>query len=417
MMVGYIALPWWIANAGGARDLALYGIVISVAAIITMPLLSPFGDRYAKRAQIVFGLLALTIGALVVALAASVRYYSLLFLMAAGMLTVIANAFIFPASINIAAELVSSEHLADALSLQKTAQAIGRIAGPALVGLALALSGMIATFWLSFFLLISAAWLATKIPRLNIEHNDLQEYNVTSQKTVNAKTAIKHWWQELKTGLHAKWAIPLDRGWTLVNFVSWIFLGPAFAMLVPLKIQSLGLSGGWLGACEAALSIGMLVGALWVSNALTQLMGRYRVRVIIAVAEGLALAVVGYASSPWVLIIAFLFTGIANATFVLVGQTHRILAVPKNFRVRMTSVNIMTTNIAGTLGPAIAGIALLHWQLDTVYIAFGILAALTASAFVFVPRAREFLELDHHAVKDWYGREYPEVFAAYKTKS
>lgn len=416
-MVGYIALPWWIANAGGARDLALYGIVISVAAIITMPLLSPFGDRYAKRAQIVFGLLALTIGALVVALAASVRYYSLLFLMAAGMLTVIANAFIFPASINIAAELVSSEHLADALSLQKTAQAIGRIAGPALVGLALALSGMIATFWLSFFLLISAAWLATKIPRLNIEHNDLQEYNVTSQKTVNAKTAIKHWWQELKTGLHAKWAIPLDRGWTLVNFVSWIFLGPAFAMLVPLKIQSLGLSGGWLGACEAALSIGMLVGALWVSNALTQLMGRYRVRVIIAVAEGLALAVVGYASSPWVLIIAFLFTGIANATFVLVGQTHRILAVPKNFRVRMTSVNIMTTNIAGTLGPAIAGIALLHWQLDTVYIAFGILAALTASAFVFVPRAREFLELDHHAVKDWYGREYPEVFAAYKTKS
>lgn len=31
-------------------------------------------------------------------------------------------------------------------------------------------------------------------------------------------------------------------------------LGPAIGMLVPLKVQALGLSGAWLGACEAGLS-------------------------------------------------------------------------------------------------------------------------------------------------------------------
>ncbi|MQQ99886.1 MFS transporter [Glaciimonas sp. GS1] len=415
-MVGYVALPWWIATEGGARDLALYGIVISAATIITMPLLSPFGDRYAKRSQIVFGLAALTCGALLVALAATLWHYSLPFLIATGLLTVIAYAFIMPSSINIAAELVPSEHLSDALSLQKTAQAMGRIAGPALAGGVLALGGTKATFWLSFILLISAALLATRIPTHSNEHEDKHSAVATAGKTIGAIGAMAHWWQELRVGLHAKWTIPMDRGWTLVNFISWIFLGPAFTMLVPLKIKSLGLSGGWLGACEAALSIGMLFGALWISNALAHRFGRYRVRVAIAMAEGLALAVVGYASSPWLLVMAFLCAGIANATFVLVGQTHRTLAVPKNFRVRMTAVNIMTTNIAGTLGPAIAGIALLHWHLNTVYITFGVLAALSAGAFMFVPRVREFLELEHHEVKDWYGHQYPEIFAAQASK-
>ncbi len=416
LMVGYVALPWWIANEGGARDLALYGIVISAATIITMPLLSPFGDRYPKRSQIVFGLAALTLGAVLVALAATLWHYSLPFLIATGLLTVIAYAFIMPSSINIAAELVPPEHLSDALSLQKTAQAMGRIAGPVLAGAVLALGGTKATFWLSFILLISAALLATRIPLQNNEHEDKHSAVVTTKKPAGVVGAMTHWWQELKVGLHAKWAIPMDRGWTLTNFMSWIFLGPAFTMLVPLKIKSLGLSGGWLGASETALSIGMLFGAVWISTMLVHRFGRYRVRVAIAIAEGLALAVVGCASAPWLLVIAFLCAGIANATLVLVGQTHRTLAVPKNFRVRMTAVNIMTTNIAGTLGPAIAGIALLRWHLNTVYIAFGILGALSAAAFMFVPRAREFMELDHHQVKDWYGHQYPAIFAVQTSK-
>jgi hypothetical protein len=54
-MVGYITLPWWIVHQGGAHDLALYSVSIAITTIFAMPLLSPLGDRYAKRAQIVWG--------------------------------------------------------------------------------------------------------------------------------------------------------------------------------------------------------------------------------------------------------------------------------------------------------------------------------------------------------------------------
>ena len=37
---------------------------------------------------------------------------------------------------------------------------------------------------------------------------------------------------------------------------------PCVTLLVPLKVQSLGLSAAWLGWCEAGLSLGMLVGSL-----------------------------------------------------------------------------------------------------------------------------------------------------------
>lgn len=54
-MVGYITLPWWIVHQGGAHELAIYSVTIAIATIFAMPLLSPLGDRYAKRLQIVGG--------------------------------------------------------------------------------------------------------------------------------------------------------------------------------------------------------------------------------------------------------------------------------------------------------------------------------------------------------------------------
>jgi hypothetical protein len=98
-----------------------------------------------------------------------------------------------------------------------------------------------------------------------------------------------------------KWIVPLERGWTLVNFLVWIFQGPAVGMLIPLKVQSLGLSGLWLGVCEAALSIGLLLGSFRGSDALVSRFGRFNVRVGAAMCEGLALAASGWAHSAIVL--------------------------------------------------------------------------------------------------------------------
>ena len=126
--------------------------------------------------------------------------------------------------------------------------------------------------------------------------------------------------------------------------------------------------------------------------------------------EGLALAASGWAHSPVVLVVALTCVGFANASMGLVGATHRSLAIPQNFRVRILAASMMTTQIAGILGPMIAGAALTHWRVSQVYTCFGLATCLLAFGFVLIPRSREFFALNHEQVKDWFRHEYPHAF-------
>ena len=400
-MVGHVALPWWVAHEGGAGDLLSYGFVLAGATLLAMPTVAPLAERSSKRRQIVLGLALRTVAAALAATLATLGHYSLALLLLAGLATVLADAFVLPASNTVAAELVPSALLPQALSLQRAAQAAGRVAGPLLAGLMLAGAGTAAALWLNAVLLLAAA-LAARGMAVTAW--------VQAVERVSPADAARRWWHDLRAGLAAKWAIPLERGWTAVNFFVWIFLGPAIGLLLPLKLQSLGLSGGWLGACETALALGMLAGSLWGAEALSAWFGRYRARVGAAVAEGLLLAVAGATALPLALVLLFALIGLANATLVLVGQTHRLLATPPHYRLRFAAVNMSFTQIAAMIGPALAGTALLRWPLANVYTAFGLAVALGASAWLWVPRAREFFALDHASASQWYGREYPAQF-------
>lgn len=395
-MLGYLTVPWWIAKQGGAHDLARYGVVMAVALILCLPLLSPLGERYAKRTQMWRGLGVLAAVALLFALLASFGGYDLRPIIGIGLIGVLASAFVDPASASIAPELVAPEGLPEAMRQRKTAQSAGRLLGPLLGGTVLATAGVAATLWLGSAMLLVAAIAAARLP--------------TTVALPGKGRGIAGWYADLRAGLRAKWSVPLERGWTLVNFLVWIFVGPAFSLFAPLKVQSLGLSGAWLGACEAGLSIGMLLGGMLGTDLLVRQLGRYRLRIAAAVTEGLCIALIGYTQNPWLLVVAFVIVGYANTNAVLVGATHRALAVPQEFRVRMAAVNVMSTQVANALGPTLAGLALLHWSFTTVATGFGLIAAMLACGFTLIPRSREFFGLNHDEVKDWYRLQYPHGF-------
>lgn len=398
-MVGYVTLPWWIIHRGGARDLAVYSAAIAIATLIATPLIAPLGDRYAKRAQIVWGTLASMAIAFCLALLASRNDYRLHLIVAIGVLGVVASAFSDLARSTISAELIAPERLAEALLLRRSAQAVGRALGPAMAGVALSLGGVAAALWLNGALLGIAVWTVLRLPVLPV--------------AAHAHTpgrGFARWRSDLRAGLRAKWSVPMERAWTLVNFIVWIFQGPAVGMLIPLKVQSLGLSGLWLGICEAALSAGLLLGSARGSDALVKRFGRFNVRVGVAMCEGLALAASGWAPSGVALVAALTAVGFANASMGLVGATHRTLAIPQDFRVRLLAATKMSTQVAGMLGPMLAGAALTRWSVGTVYMCFGLATCVFAFGFVFIPRSREFFSLNHEQVTDWFRREYPAVF-------
>jgi MFS family permease len=396
-MVGQVALPWWIAQSGGAHDLAVYGVVVSAMSFVALPLLSPFADRHPKRALMTVGLLGFAVATSAMAAFAWLSHYRLGVVIAIEAVSVLAGALVMPATNSIVTELVPPAGLSQALGLQQTAQASGRLVGPAIAGALLAAVGTAPTLGLGAMLLFAAALLATRLPRPD-----------------RAAPAKPHgrWTDEVRVGLRINWAIPIERGWVICNFVGALFMVPCVAMLAPLKVQSLGLSAAWLGWCEAGLSLGLLVGSLGPAAWWARAQGRFGARVGGSALIGLALALAGLTSDRHVLVACFGVVGVCAATTTLVGKTHRMLARPLAYRARMSAAAIMTVQVSQTLGPAIAGVALTHWSVRIVYVVFGLLSAVSALGFFLIPGFRAFMGLEHGEVDDWYGKTYPKVFEA-----
>lgn len=397
LMVGQVTVPWWVATHGGAAQLAIYGVVVSIAMVVGMPALSPLGDRHAKGRLMALAIGVHALSSAGIALMATLKLYSFPLLVGLAALNMFVTAVVFPLTTSLVSELVTPALMADALSVQQSAQAIGRLIGPAVGGVVLASLGTAPALWLHSALLLASAWLALQLPRSALH---------SAGKPATAAT----WWKDLRDGLRANWAIPIERSWTLVNSLSWLFLYPALTMLVPLKVQSLHLSAFWLGCCEATLSLGMLSGALGLSSWAVRRFGRYHTRLWAASAQGAALALVGFTSQPVLLALGFWLTGLTNSAMALVGLTHRTLARPKAFRARMYAGATMTIQLAGTLGPAVAGIALARWSVQTIYTSFGLLASAISLALAFVPGFKAFMALEPERVDGWYGRAHPEAF-------
>lgn len=394
LMVGHVAVPWWVVHEGGATQLAIYAVGLAAGSFIALPLLSPLGDRVAKRQLIAGGLLLMALEAVVLAGLAQLGIYHLAWVMGLELVAVIAMAAIMPASFSIVAELLPAEQLTEGLGLQKSAQALGRLMGPALGGLVLAAANTAAALWLHALLLLLAAGLAARI-----------------KAPAPARPAVeKHWLADLRAGLVAKWKIPLERGWTFVSFLVMIFFTPAIGMLVPLKVQSLQLSAVWLGACEAGLSAGMLVGSLGGSVWLARRVGRFNASFCAILIEGLCMVVIGLTHRPLLMVLAFALLGGCIATVQMVGQTHRMLAMPQAFRARMTAVNMMVMQVAGVLGPGLAGMVLLRGSVDSAYWLFGLGLFLVGLGYVLVPGYREFLNRPHAQAEGLYARDYPALF-------
>ena len=394
-MVGQVALPWWIAQSGGAHDLAVYGVVVSAMSIVMLPLLSPFADRHPKRSLMVVGLLGFAVAASAMATVASLAHYRLGLILSIAGISVLADALVLPAISSIVTELVPPAGLSRALGLQQTAQASGRLIGPAVAGAVLAAVGTAPTLWLGALLLLAAALVATRLPH---------------PPRADAAAPARKWSAEFRVGMRVNWAIPMERGWVLCNFVSAIVLLPCFTMLLPLKVQSLGLSAAWLGWCEAGLSLGMLLGSLGLAERWSRAQGRFATRFTSSALMGLALAVAGWTTDRRLLVAAIAVAGLCNSASVLVGKTHRMLARPLAFRARMAAASIMTVQVSQALGPAVAGIALAHASVRGVYLMFGLLSAASALGLFLIPGFRAFMALDHDAVDNWYGRTYPRVF-------
>jgi len=389
------ALLWWIAREGGAADLTRYGLVVAACSMVALPIMSPLGDRWPKPSVVRWSRCLLLIEALALAVLACLDVYDGLALCLCGVLSAVCTAALLPAQTSMLPEFVAAERLPEAIRMRRGCQAAGGLLGPGLSGVLLGLQGvpaaMAAALVLGVVALVAAMRLGPTAARW-------------------APTAPQGWLRDMRAGLRAKWGVGVDRWWTLAGALMMVFFLPATGLLLPLRLQSLGLSGAWLGACNAALSAGVLIGVAGLADALIRRQGRVRAIAIAIACCACAMGAAGLAGHPLALVACFALMGLCMSVTQLVGQTHRTLAVPEQFRSRMAAAQLTLAHLAASAAPAAAGALLAHWRVDAVYLcmAAGFLAS--GALLLAVPELGHFLRLDHEQVKDWYGRRYPKAF-------
>jgi MFS family permease len=279
--------------------------------------------------------------------------------------------------------------------LRRGAQALGGLLGPGLAGAALASLGLPGTMVLNLAVFLLSAGVAWRI----------------GPSPWPGQAGVRGgWWAELGDGLRAKWGVPLDRWWTLVGALMMVCLLPATGLLLPLRVQALGLSAAWFGACGAALSMGVLLGVAGVAPALIRRHGRAGALVLAITTCTLAIAGLGLCRWPPGLPLLCALLGLCLSVTQLVGQTHRLLAIPEHFRARMAAAHLTTAHLAAVLAPALAGTLLQHAPVHTVYLLLAGGFAAGGLLLLLVPGLGAFLRLDHHSVTNWYGRRYPQAF-------
>jgi MFS family permease len=394
--ISLVTIPWWITSRGSSKELALFSAIIAIATFLLVPLTAPIGDRVCKQKQIARSLLGQALISAAFSVLTSLHLFSLPLIIALACMQVAARSFIDPACATILPELVAADRLPAAIQIRKICMSVSGILGPLIAGAAIHSLGVEGAMRICFGLYLVALFFAAKVPKTTLAGQRLN--------------GARLWLARVRMGLATKWLVPMERGWTIVNFVMWIFQGPAVGMLIPIKVHAAGLGGNWVGIAMGALSAGVLAGSLFGAQYLVDRFGRYTVRVGIGFFEAMALTAVGLSASPYLMTAALVVAGFCNASLSLVGATHRALAIPRDFRVRMHAASTMTTQIAGALGPAIVGLALVHWSVNAVYASFGVLMGMSVLGFLFVPRLKEFFSHSHDEVVDWYAREYPAAF-------
>jgi MFS family permease len=284
-------------------------------------------DRAPRRLILIGTQTTLGLSAAAIAALALSGHLALWHLYVLGVAQGTAFAFNMPARQAFIAELVGSELLRSAISLNNATMNFARIAGPALAGglIAVPMFGVGGVFVL-IALMYAAALL--NVLRLPAGHG-------------TPAAAGRGNWQQLVAGLnHIRMSSALLTLLTL-GFLP-MFFGMPYQTLLPLfaeRVHGAGAIG--LGLMNAAVGVGALAGSLTIA-AYASGRGLGRLQIMLGMAFGAGLVGFGLAPSFPLAVAALVLVGFAFAGYAAVNQTLVMEHTAAEFHGRVISVYLMS---------------------------------------------------------------------------
>jgi MFS family permease len=328
-------------RTGQARWTAL----VAVAAYLPIGVLTPVGgaiaDRTDRRRWLLLGTLVET------GLATTLAVLSATGRAAPGTVTLVVfasgcvAALVLPVGQALIPSLIPKEELLAASSLGMAQYNLGRVVGPALAAVVIAVGSFTLAFAVNAasFLAVVAALLVLRVPH-------------------QPRAERQPLWRSISDGARAVWAEPGCRAAILLIAAAAFLLSP-FIALVAAKADQLT-SGGEkavaavTGALTTAQGVGAVVGALLVAP-LAARVGRRRLLVASLVSTAGALCL--YAAAPNV-VVAVIAIGLVGLLYVgvLTGlSTVVLLRAPERYRARATSLFFVALGTIYPIGALVQG--------------------------------------------------------------
>ena len=326
-----VAVGWQVYDlTRDPLDLGLVGLSQFLPALLLVLITGTFSDRFQRRtimsvclaveALCAVALLAFTLGRL-----EDVR---IVFAILAALGT--ARALYNPARQSIVPNLVAPEHLAQAITINTTAQQIATIAGPVSGGLLYGIAPELAYATAALLLFLAAA-LVSVIPRL-------------------PQTITPAWtnWEALLAGFQYIWRTKVVLGAITLDLFA-VLLGGSVALL-PVYARDILEVGPWgLGLLRAAPAIGAIALGFYL---ITHPIRNHAGVIMFAAVFVFGLSTIGFGISEtvWLSVAALVVLGAADMVSVYVRNTLIQLWTPDVVRGRVNAVNQVFIGASNELG-------------------------------------------------------------------
>ena len=383
-----VALAWQVyALSNAPTALASVGIAMTIPTIVCLLLGGAVSDRYDRRIVMLCADAVRALGLATLAVLSVSGALRLWELMAVAVVYGAATAFFDPASDALVPELLPSDMLAQANSLDQLIRPLAlRLAGPAVGGV---LIGAIGVGW-SFGLdaasfLVSAATLLAMSPVRRV---------TDAAEAANGAKASPSMRREVAAGLR----YVRSHAWLWATLVSaaiayLLFMGPTEVLLPFVVKNRLGDGAGALGLVFAAGGLGSLLCAIVIGQrglprrALTFMY-------ICWTLATLAIAGYGLSSQLWGLMLASVAFNSLETAGTIAWATTKQRLVPTELLGRVSSLDWLISIGLLPISFAITGPVSAALGLRTTLIGAGVLGAVVTFAALLVPGVRQMDELD-----------------------
>lgn len=334
-----VAINWQIYEmTGSAWSLGLIGLAGFLGVIIFALPAGLLADKHDRKKILMISQMIPCIFAFILAAATLWGWATPWLIYSMVFLTFAARTFQGPARQAIIPQLVPSDFLVNAFSLQTISRQLSLIIGPAIAGFMIQYWDVGSIYFLNGFSFI--AYIATLAPIKIKMHQMVGEVSFS----------FKSMWE----GIHFVWKSPILFYTMLLDFIA-NFFSSATTLLPIFAKDIFGVGPQGLGILYAAPAFGSIIAGLTMAS-----LGniRHQGKIILGAVTlyGLATAFFGLTNSFYLAIICLSLVGVGDMVSTVLRNTLRNMLTPDHIRGRMLAVNTLFIQGGPMIGETEAGL-------------------------------------------------------------